>query len=202
MFAVGDKVRLRGGRKPLRVVDVRNDERIGVLNKQYIRAVYLNSHPFYADNASWRIAEDFVHYESTEGAERKEEMSKLYEVQIDGETHFGTLLARNSQGWPVLEVKGIGRVSAFDPSTVKEVVPYTVEIVSGATGSKAAGLHYIVKPGALAVGECVVFGDGSVGRVRRVDTRHPNGATARDMRKIVTEPVPTVDSGTLSEDEE
>jgi hypothetical protein len=62
--------------------------------------------------------------EETKGKEMAKE--KLY--QVTGKEIYGTLLAVNSKGGHVLELKGTGEVRVYPKDELEEVVPYTVGV--------------------------------------------------------------------------
>lgn len=195
-FQEGDIVRLKNGQKPMEVVKIKTG---------YIRTRYLGR-PAYTDYSGreydngWRectafvlVARDGVVVEHYPGEKKeKTEMAKLYEVTVGETVVFGTLLAQNSQGRLVLEIKGTNEVRDFDPKDVTEVVPYTVAIRVGVdvSGAKTVGAsHYKCKPGALAVGDVVLFSNGAFGRVTQIDTKKADGQSLKNARKLVTEAI-------------
>lgn len=175
-FKVGDLVRLAGGKKPQVVVKVAREK---------INVRYLGSNPNY-DN--WKMARHFVPFEQEQETENTE-MAKLYEVIEDGKTLFGIMLAQNSKGRLVLEMKGSGEVRDFDPKEVSEVVPHTVEITIHVPTKGATSAHFKCTPDSLKVGDFVVFANGGIGRVTKTDTKSPTGQSLKNARRLVTEAI-------------
>lgn len=192
-FREGDIVRLKNGQKPLEVIKTKTG---------YIRTRYLGR-PAYTDYSGreydngWRectafvlVARDGVVVEYYPGEKKeKTEMAKLYEIKDGVATVFGTLLAQNSKGRLVLEIKGTGEVRDFDPADVTEVVPYTVavSISPDGVGRERTVVHYKCQAGALAVGDIIVFATGKFGRVTQIDTKKADGQSLKNARKMLTE---------------
>lgn len=96
---------------------------------------------------------------------------KLYEIKEEGmPTQYGSLLAINSSGKMVMEIKSTGEVIAVDPSSVEEVLPYTISVSFG----KGQLYHYLAPKGVYKVGDVCVL-DAPLGRgivnVVDVDTK-------------------------------
>lgn len=93
--------------------------------------------------------------EKVEKEETMSDIGKLFEVKDE----FGTLLAINSSGKYVLEMKGqSGEVKAFNKEEVKEVVPFqfSVKFSSG-------GLYtFFGKEGSVEVGDILMRTDNGV----------------------------------------
>jgi hypothetical protein len=196
-FEVGDLVRLRTGKKPLQVVRVGRSRGGDVV----VQAVYLSSmvHTNPSDYACRpRPEADFIHFNETEN----DDMAKLYEIKnADGSVAFGTLLAQNSLGQLVLEIKGTGEVGAYAPDRVQEVVPYTVQVrILDAEARRGPSPHYLTTPGTLVKGDFLLMSDGTFGRVVAVDTKNRDAQSLKNARKVVTEPVTEVASASPAPD--
>lgn len=99
---------------------------------------------------------------------------KLYEIkEVGKQPKFGHLLAINSSGKMVMEVKGTGEVIAVAEASIEEVMPYTIGISFG----KGQIYHYLAAKGAYEVGDVFVL-DAPMGRaivnVVSVDTKSTN----------------------------
>lgn len=128
--------------------------------------------------------EDFVHYVKPE---KEKEMNDLYQTKAEPK-EYGTLLAKNSAGRLVLEIRGTTIVKDFAPDEVEIVRPYTVELCNFSTGNSK---HYISVPGVLARGDLVVAWN-QLYRVTRIDTKS-KWASVLIGRKILTEEIPRPD---------
>lgn len=115
------------------------------------------------------------------------ERAKLYEVQHNGKTHYGTRLATNSRGEYVMELKGSSEVIAVAPEACSEVVPYTVGLrpysylVKRQVG-KGNMIHYRCKEGAVKEGDIIVLRSGGVYQVEAVDTKSKRAAYLNGVR--------------------
>lgn len=182
-FEVGDRVRLVRGQTPLVVIEVM---RTSSSNRPMIKAKYKHHrHWLYADRIPWRQASDFVHYE--ESNEKEKSMTyintELYETK-DGK--FGTLLARNSTGQLVLEIKGTGEVIAVDPAEATVVRPYTVKLKS--LLERSNGYHAETVPGSVEVGDVILRDNGTLWTVTVLDTKAEANSVLRG-RKLLTESI-------------
>lgn len=188
-FAVGDFVRLLKGQAPQEVTEVRPG---------WIKARYLSAREYTTAwgttyRSEWRRVTDYIRFEENKETEEMTTKSveckaRLYQTK-EGE-RFGTLLATNSAGKLVLEMKGTGNVETFDPSDVEVVRPYTVELVR--IGGRAVNLR--VPKDLLKVGDLVLETSGGYGLavVRRLDTKQEGCAAAKGLRRIDTELLPIV----------
>lgn len=161
---VGDIVRLKTGKKPLKVTYVW--PRSKQLNAQYL------GHKNYEGryNENW---DRFVPYEDQTHQQQKEEAMQLYEIKNGENTTFGTKLAVNSEKKWVMEEKGTGSVLVVDPANVKKVMPYTIEIRFKGEGQNYA---YLADKGVFKKGEFYLMKDVSdtwqIVQVGAVDTEN------------------------------
>lgn len=119
--------------------------------------------------------------------EETTDMIKLYQTKEDP-PRFGTLLATNSAGLSVLEMKGTGEVLTFRPDAIEVVHPYTVDVVflDGGNGPYS----FLSQKGDVKVGDLLVLdGYESVARVKRVDTKSPKATKHLKGVKLVTTPI-------------
>lgn len=186
-FKKGDIVVLKTGTAPQRVLDV------GRHNGDYaVRTVYL-SDPYdtYETQRRWRVARDYQLYnrEADEPATENTTMADLYQTKT-GEALFGTLLARNSAGRLVLEIKGTGQVRDFAPDEVEIVRPYTVRVRNMLSGQT---LNMTSAAGAVAKNDIVIHDGGVIYVVEAVDTKSAKTSGSLSGRKLVTEAFASVE---------
>lgn len=159
---VGDKIRRKGGVDPQTVTKVD-------LFRLLIWAEYDKSGQNYYPEG--QRLEDIVIIEEGE----KDMTNQLYEFEHEGNTHYGYHLATNSQGLWVMEVKSSGATVAVDKSIVKEVIPYTVDIVFFDSGvGESSRWSYTAKEGDWSVDDIIVIKPNSnttFARVVAVDTK-------------------------------
>ena len=123
----------------------------------------------------------------------------LYQTK-DGK--FGMLLARNSAGHLVLEMKGSGVVETHAPDDVEIVRPYTVRVrhIGGKTGTYDA----VTTPGSVSVGDLVVTSSGALVRVAALDTKSTTDTVLRGSKLVTVAidvlDVPDVDDGAEEDD--
>jgi uncharacterized protein YodC (DUF2158 family) len=108
---------------------------------------------------------------------QEEPKMKLYQVTAEPEV-FGTLLASDSTGKMVLELKPSGTIKAYKPDELTEVRPYTVQASNGE--------HYITTKGMVMVGDVVGLKSGLFVSITKLDTNH-NTTTQLEGRKVLTE---------------
>lgn len=110
-------------------------------------------------------------------------MPKLY--QTNEETpRFGTLLATNSAGKLVLEMKGSSEVLTFDKKDVEEVKPYTVGVRFELNGTE---YHYLSRKGDVEKGDLLLIpGSSSFAIVTSVDTKSDKATKELTGRKVAT----------------
>lgn len=188
-FKEGDIVRLITGKQPLRIV---------AISGSYLVTRYLSSGSD-EHNRPLRRASDFVLHESYIKEAKK--MAKLYEIKKDGgvDLHtplFGTLLAENSAGQLVLEIKGTNEVKVINREDAEEVRPHTVTICFSGRPPQS----YRIPKDALAKGDIIVNKQGDVGRVTATDTKQGNAGALRGAVKLASTPIE--DTAALEGDDE
>jgi len=170
MFNVGDIVTLRGCSGLMEVLSVNPHSQTVLTNYcSSIRAGYndrARRYPF--DRLELHIP-------------KEEPMAQLFETP-DGK--FGTELAKNSQGQMVLEIKGTGEVKAYDPKTLKEVVPYTVAIKT----ENQSQFHIEAREDQFKKGDYVLV-NFTVGIVTDLDTKCRSPRKQKNLRKLITEEI-------------
>lgn len=193
-FKKGDSVRLVKGKVEQKVIDVAFSNR-----RWLIKAAYLTFDDFTQYPPRWRDARDYVRFESaTEESTENIDMSKLFQINTgDNEPKFGTYLATNSQGHLVLEIKGTGEVRAFSPDDVAEVKPYTIQLKFASTGANSRSQqHFRCKPGSVERGDVLLFSDGAMAVVTKIDTKSESAQPlGKNVRKVVTAPMEPVAGG-------
>lgn len=185
-FKVGDIVRLKTGHSPERIVKIvtkmRSTGRFVGLHCVYLsdELAYLRNHDLmYVRHLC--DSKDFVHYVKPE---KEKEMNDLYQTKAEPK-EYGTLLAKNSAGRLVLEIRGTTIVKDFAPDEVEIVRPYTVELYNFSTGNS---MHYISVPGVLARGDLVVASN-QLHRVTGIDTKSKSSSVLIG-RKLLSEEIP------------
>ena len=114
---------------------------------------------------------------------KDEEMNNtLY--QIKGTETYGTLLAKNSEGKFVLEIKGTKEVKTVDPTDVEEVIPHSVAVKFNGQGQN---YHYFAPKDSLEVGDWVIMDCGSFAKVTDVDCKSKKATKELMGRKVLTE---------------
>lgn len=186
-FNKGDIVVLKTGEAPQRVLDVCHGG-----SSKYgwaIRAQYLNDpDDNYGTSRRWRAADDFKPYEGDAPETETTDMAnELYQTKT-GDALFGTLLARNSAGRLVLEIKGTGQVRDFAPDEVEVVRPYTVRVRNVTTGQQ---VHRTAAKGSVVVGDVLLHG-GALYEVEAIDTKSGKPSGTLTGRKLVTEKIAEV----------
>jgi hypothetical protein len=123
-------------------------------------------------------------WESEETTNAKEnDMAKLFQTKEET-PRFGTMLATNSAGKYVLEMKGSGDVLTFEKSEVEEVKPYTVGVRFELNGIE---YHYLSRKGDVEKGDILfVSGSGSYAFVTSVDTKSDKATKELTGRKVLT----------------
>jgi hypothetical protein len=123
-------------------------------------------------------------WESDETTNAKEnDMAKLFQTKEET-PRFGTMLATNSAGKYVLEMKGSGDVLTFEKSEVEEVKPYTVGVRFELNGIE---YHYLSRKGDVEKGDVLfVSGSGSYAFVTSVDTKSDKATKELTGRKVLT----------------
>lgn len=185
-FKVGDHVRLKAGHAKMIVVKVKGNT---------IQADYISrKNAGYTGNLKWRSENDYVRFNSIDNTEADEiqegntEMkNKLYQTK-ESTPRFGILLAVNSQGKLVLEMKGSGDVLAFDKADVEVVMPYTFAVKFPNTGTE---YHYLGTEGEVEVNDLVMLDSSPIGkfdiaRVTAVNTRSESANVVFKGSKILT----------------
>lgn len=110
---------------------------------------------------------------------------KLFETD-DG--RFGTLLATNSAGKMVLEIKGSGEVIAVDPGEATLVKPHTIMVKR--IGVKPQTMHWQAKKDVVEVGDMLVNKEGTRYVVLEIDTEADTDRKAPEgLRRVPTEAV-------------
>lgn len=113
-------------------------------------------------------------------------MTKLYQTKEET-PRFGTLLATNSAGLLVLEMKGTNEVLTFAKGAVEEVKPYTVRVRS-VPDTMGKAYEYLSRKGDVAPGDLIfVRNSADMARVEAVDTKSDRATVELVGRKVVTE---------------
>lgn len=203
-FKVGDIVRLKMGRSPIRVMEVAKVERAKVGSNRIwkkfpdkvwaIRFTYVSQLDYVARYGTnydqephrWRIASDFVLIEK----HKENEVAETEKLYLTKEGSYGKFLTHDSQGRAVLEMKGSGNVQAFKPEDLEEVVPYTICITESTVrpDRRPDQIHIVVAKGSTKRGDLLI-GPSGVYRVSEIDTKCRKAINVSgEWRKMVTEP--------------
>lgn len=194
-FKIGDIVSLKTGEAPIRVWGTRKHKEIVIaLCGSYENGMHSFSH---------RDARDFVMYDPKDDSQaelrcaeftgmkqtKEEEEPMLYQT-TEKNPRFGTKLATNSEGHVVLEMKGEnGKVEAFAPDLLEEVVPYTFNCKH--IGSNAL-LAFQCPKGAVAVGD-MLLGETNLYRVTKINTKDRSATKEFSGSKLATTPIAKVE---------
>lgn len=176
-FKVGDAVRLVSGQSLQHIIGVDGNR---------VMAAYPSSSAYSGRSRSsgrWRPASDYVYHSTykhnpdttqpeSKGTNKMTTQNKLYQTN-EATPRFGTLLATNSQGKLVLEMKGTGIPELFDAKEVNVVMPYTFSVVFG---SNSTEYSYKGKEGEVELGDLLLLdnsprGELTVARVVGVNTK-------------------------------
>jgi hypothetical protein len=115
-------------------------------------------------------------------------MTKLYQTK-EATPRFGLLLATNSAGLFVLEMKGTNEVLTFAKGDVEEVKPYTVRVKFIDALSNDKGYDFISRKGDVEVGDLLMLkGYSNMARVEAVDTKSDRATKDLVGRKVATVP--------------
>jgi len=110
-------------------------------------------------------------------------VTKLYQTKEE-KPRFGVLLAFNSDGLAVLEMRPSKEILTFPTKDVEEVRPYTVSV---RFPSNTTNYHYFAKRGSLVKGDLVLTKDGQIVVVTAADTKSGRATKHLSGRKLVTE---------------
>lgn len=195
-FKVGDAVRLIAGQALQHIIKVDGDR---VIAEYPSRSSYASSG--YRSSGRWRPARDYVYHSTHEhnaittqteskGTNNMTTQGKLYQTNEDT-PRFGTLLAVNSQGKLVLEMKGTGIPELFDAKSVNVVMPYTFSVVFG---NNSTEYSYKGKEGEVELGDLLLLdssprGELTVARVVGVNTKSDAATKHFVGVKLQTTPV-------------
>lgn len=174
-YDVGDIVRKRYGKKPMRI------ERVSQYSKRYT-ARYIDS------NAVSEVREQaIVLYEGDLNETKNGEMNMIGKLfQVKETQQFGIGLAVNSSGKYVLEMKGSNDINSFDKSEIEVVMPYTFAVV----WQNGQEQHFRGKAGVLKKGDMVLETnkkDFRIGRVSKIDTKVESAKAEFKGVKMITE---------------
>lgn len=126
-----------------------------------------------------------------ETREENDMPGKLYQT-LEAEPRFGELIATNSEGLFVLEMKGTGgKVETFAPTSVERVHPYTVAVTfigSNSQNKERSKYHYLARKGDVEKGDLILMGRFLV-EVVGLDTKSSMATVQLTGRKIVTIPL-------------
>lgn len=189
-FNVGDLVRLTAGEAQMQVLNIRSRPSGNEVQADYVSRIKRG----YLTSTKWRSEHDYTYFNNnttnnipTE-KENTEMKNKLYQTK-EATTRFGTLLATNSQGKLVLEMKGTGDVVAFDSHEIEIVTPYTFGVKFPNNNTE---YHYLGKDGEVAVGDMVMLDNSPTGkfeiaRVTSVNSRSESATVVFKGSKLVTQ---------------
>ena len=210
-FGQGDIVRRKGGWTPLRVVSVYGNlivcQYCGSASFEEGRFNALDLHKVTDPHVELARGKDWVErltpadklalqrqrhhtakplpWQTNETDNQKTEntMPKLYQT-TEQNPRFGVMLATNSVGKLVLEMKGTGIIEAFEKSEVEEVKPYTVRIKFQDSQTE---YEYLSRKGDVEKGDMIlVDGSGHIAKVTAVDTKSDRATKELKGRKVLT----------------
>lgn len=188
-FNVGDLVRLTAGEAQMKVLKIRTRESGNEMQADYVSRIKRG----YVTSTRWRSEHDYTHFNKNTNnipteKENTEMKNKLYQTK-EAAARFGMLLATNSQGKLVLEMKGTGEVLAFDSTEVEVVTPYTFGVKFPNNHTE---YHYLGKAGEVEVGDMIMLDSSPVGkfeiaRVTSINTRSEVATVIFRGSKLVTQ---------------
>lgn len=157
---VGSIVRLKNGTSPIKITEIWSPHgNPGYLMAKYCYCSGLN-HRDRVDKS--RPLSDFVLLQ-----QEIEDMSTLFKTN---DHRYGTQIAINSKGEYVLEMKGEGgKVEAFDPKSLEEVLPYSVQIAR--LDDPGIQDHIQAQEGQLAEDDLLLDGHGDFWVVKKLDAK-------------------------------
>ena len=167
-FKPGDIVRLLTGTAPAIVVHARRNA---------LRVRYLSTHRYDndAEPLPWRHADNYTLH--TPAKETLPKMPPIFALKSDS-TAIGNVLAQNSAGLAVFELRSTLEIILVAPSDIEEVRPYTFKTHRNE--------HYATTPNTVALSDILFIGN-TMHCVTQLDTRadHYNALPA-STRKIPT----------------
>ena len=191
----GDIVRRSQGQAPLRVTKILGARAQAVYcgstyypdGQLYIAARLIKIHRAeeIAPRYRGRLSSDDHAHLKTQHQMEIDDMPKLYQTKEEP-ARFGTLLATNSAGLFVLEMKGSGEVLTFKKNEVEEVKPYTVRVSFGDGGKN---YDFLSRKGDVEVGDLLMInGYANIAQVMAVDTKSDGATKNLTGRKVATVP--------------
>lgn len=178
-FRTGDIVVLKTGTAPQSVVDTKFEN-----GGWWIRARYFDWFEKRDEvTRKWRIASDYKPYNNLYIEQENSPMPKLYQT-LETTPRFGTLLAKNSVGQLVLEMKGSNQVEAFERDKVEEVKPYTILVEDIHTN---AVLHFTCAKDKVIEGDFILLDIGRFVRVKAINTGYAGQVNELKGRKLLTQ---------------
>jgi uncharacterized protein YodC (DUF2158 family) len=123
-------------------------------------------------------------------------MTKLYQTKEET-PRFGTLLATNSAGHLVLEMKGSGAVETFPKSAVEVVHPYTVDIRFPGSSQTYS---YLARKGEVEVGDVILVDAERIAKVVKINTKSNRATVNLIGRKLLTMPLGEGSTDDVTED--
>lgn len=170
-FAVGDIVRLKTGTSPQRVIAV------GRVN---ITAKYTSPGGHHYPPTT-RHHDKFIHFEEPQMSQ-----PTLFKTP---DNQYGTLLARDSAGNMVLELKGsVPKVQAYTPDQLEEVRPYTILVQ--AVGDARSEFHMEADKGSVEEGDLVFLPKhNTLIKIVKLDTKSKSARCRLKGIKLVGEPI-------------
>lgn len=193
-FQIGDLVRLKTGKSPLEVRQVKRVKH----DEWYIRGQYLSQAKWHELNdsagwQSWRDADDYVLLAELNESETKTELEtimtkpSLYQTK-EKPIRYGTFLIKNSSNQMVLEMRGEhGAVESFEEDAIEVVTPFTAELTQLGINDLAVNgsIHIVCKKGQLSKDEVLLeLNSGCIWRVTIVDSKclTPRDNTSKWMK--------------------
>ncbi len=81
--------------------------------------------------------------------------------KIKGTEHFGNVIATDSQGNKVFEIRGGGGIQVVKAEQIEEVFPFTFSVVFvGNNNNNGTHYHFLGKEGDFTVGELLIYENG------------------------------------------
>jgi hypothetical protein len=176
-FTLGQLVKLKTGKAPLRITDARYSDSMQCVE---IQCEYVSS----GKTTSFRNEVDYEIYIETRPDKSKEDpmKGKLFQT-LDGSV-YGEGLVIDGDGKYVLKLNS-GDYKAFMPAELKRVMPFTYDVVFNGMSGKS--YSYLGKAGSVEVGDILIeANDFTIARVVAVGTESDAATKTFKGFKLVT----------------
>lgn len=127
----------------------------------------------------------------------KQGENKMAEQQlfrIKGTEHFGNVIATDSKGNKIFEIRGGGGIQVVKESEIEEVFPFTFSVVFvGNNNNGGTHYHFLGNEGDFKVGELLIYENGvsniGICKVTGVDTKSRNATKTFSGYRLNTQKI-------------